>query len=57
MSPRTTARFVAWLWSFGDGAESEEQHPTHRYTELGVYEIVPQRNRRRRIDSHSSQDH
>ena len=33
-------QIVAWLWSFGDGAESEEQHPTHRYTELGVYEIV-----------------
>ncbi len=30
---------VAWDWSFGDGAESSEQHPLHRYRRPGVYTI------------------
>ncbi|WP_440950737.1 carbohydrate-binding protein [Methanosphaerula subterraneus] len=26
-----------WHWTFGDGATSEEQHPTHTYLQPGVY--------------------
>jgi predicted outer membrane repeat protein len=29
----------AWLWDFGDGAVSNEQHPTHIYTSVGTYTI------------------
>jgi PKD repeat protein len=29
----------AWLWTFGDGATSTEQHPSHSYTTAGVYDV------------------
>jgi len=29
----------SWHWSFGDGATSMEQSPTHEYTEPGVYDV------------------
>ncbi|HOG19096.1 MAG TPA: PKD domain-containing protein [Salinivirgaceae bacterium] len=28
-----------WLWDFGDGATSTEQHPTHIYTVPGIYTV------------------
>lgn len=28
-----------WFWEFGDGSFSTEQHPTHEYTEPGLYEV------------------
>jgi PKD repeat protein len=28
-----------WLWQFGDGATSEDQHPSHTYHEEGVYTV------------------
>ena len=28
---------VSWHWTFGDGSESDDQHPTHVYNEAGVY--------------------
>ncbi len=28
-----------WQWDFGDGIGSIEQHPTHIYTEPGVYDV------------------
>ncbi len=28
-----------WLWDFGDGATSEEEHPTHVYAEAGSYNV------------------
>jgi hypothetical protein len=31
---------VNWEWSFGDGARSAEQNPTHRYSEPGAYEVT-----------------
>ncbi|WP_199880269.1 PKD domain-containing protein [Flammeovirga pacifica] len=30
---------VDWLWNFGDGNTSEEQHPEHTYTEEGDYTV------------------
>ncbi len=30
---------TAWLWSFGDGATSTEQHPVHTYTAPGTYTV------------------
>jgi len=30
---------VEWSWSFGDGATSDEQNPTHTYAEHGIYTI------------------
>ena len=31
---------TAWSWSFGDGHGSAEQHPTHTYSEAGVYHVA-----------------
>lgn len=28
-----------WLWNFGDGNTSNEQHPVHVYDEAGIYEV------------------
>ena len=28
-----------WVWDFGDGSNSAEQHPTHIYTEPGFYDV------------------
>ena len=33
----SVGRPKAWAWDFGDGAASTEQHPTHLYTQPGVY--------------------
>ncbi len=30
---------VAWLWNFGDGATSTQQHPTHTYASPGSYSV------------------
>jgi hypothetical protein len=30
----------AWVWDFGDGAKSQEQHPIHTYTKAGEYVVV-----------------
>ena len=29
-----------WEWDFGDGTQSAEQHPTHAYTEPGLYDVT-----------------
>jgi PKD repeat protein len=31
---------TSWLWSFGDGATSTEQHPRHTYASAGVYDVT-----------------
>jgi len=31
---------ASWLWDFGDGMTSEEQNPTHRYKEVGFYNVT-----------------
>ena len=31
---------TSWSWTFGDGADSTEQHPTHTYTQTGVYTVT-----------------
>jgi PKD repeat protein len=30
---------TTWIWSFGDGGQSNEQNPTHTYTESGEYSV------------------
>ncbi|MFX1517253.1 MAG: PKD domain-containing protein, partial [Promethearchaeota archaeon] len=30
---------TAWEWKFGDGSRSTVQNPTHRYTNLGTFEV------------------
>jgi len=30
----------AWIWDFGDGGVSNEQHPTHVYTDTGTYTVT-----------------
>ena len=30
---------TSWLWDFGDGTTSSEQHPTHTYAEKGTYTV------------------
>lgn len=32
-------RASSWLWNFGDGATSTEQHPTHIYREPGAFTV------------------
>ncbi len=31
---------ASWLWSFGDGATSDEQNPTHVYQTAGIFTVV-----------------
>jgi len=31
---------TSWSWDFGDGATSDERHPSHEYVDLGVYEVT-----------------
>jgi len=31
---------VSWAWEFGDGATSDQQNPTHRYTDDGTYTVT-----------------
>lgn len=35
----TNGNIQSWLWNFGDGATSTEQHPSHTYTEPGSYTV------------------
>jgi hypothetical protein len=35
----TTYLPTSWLWDFGDGTTSTEQHPLHTYTEAGTYTV------------------
>ena len=30
---------TSWRWDFGDGQESTEQHPIHRYEKAGEYVV------------------
>jgi plastocyanin len=36
---QTTGNVTNWLWGFGDGNVSTEQHPTHTYDADGVYHV------------------
>jgi PKD repeat protein len=29
----------SWLWDFGDGTSSSEQHPVHVYENIGSYNV------------------
>jgi PKD repeat protein len=31
---------VSWYWTFGDGAVSSQQNPTHKYTASGMYTVT-----------------
>jgi hypothetical protein len=35
----TGGKPINWLWEFGDGTSSEEQHPVHAYAATGTYEV------------------
>lgn len=35
----TGSEIVKWLWDFGDGETSTEQHPTHYYAQPGKYTV------------------
>ena len=36
----STGNPTTWLWNFGDGTTSTEQHPTHTYTNPGTYIVT-----------------
>ncbi len=36
----STGALTSWLWNFGDGGTSDEQHPSHEYAELGLYTVT-----------------
>jgi len=38
----STGDIEIWSWNFGDGNTSDEQSPTHTYTEAGVYTVTLQ---------------
>jgi PKD repeat protein len=35
----STGSPTTWIWDFGDGASSTEQHPSHTYTAPGTYTV------------------
>lgn len=35
----STGSPTSWIWGFGDGTGSSEQHPVHTYTEPGTYSV------------------
>ena len=35
----STGAPTSWLWSFGDGATSGQQHPRHTFAEAGLYTV------------------
>ncbi len=35
-----TGTITDWYWDFGDGNSSNDQNPTHEYTEIGVYDVM-----------------
>jgi len=35
----STGNPTTWLWDFGDGSTSTEQHPTHTYLAAGIYYV------------------
>jgi PKD repeat protein len=39
-SDLSTGDPTSWLWSFGDGTTSSEQHPRHTYASPGVYDVT-----------------
>lgn len=39
---RSVGYVSEWLWDFGDGNTSTEQHPLHTYTTPGTYDVVLQ---------------
>ena len=38
--PPDKAQITSWLWDFGDGANSTEQHPAHEYALPGLYDVT-----------------
>ena len=36
----STGNVTKWLWGFGDGTTSTEQHPAHTYEGLGTYTVT-----------------
>ncbi len=40
LSSISSGTIVSWLWSFGNGVESEEESPVYFYPEPGTYEVV-----------------
>ncbi len=37
---KSTGRPTRWLWHFGDGETSLEQHPSHTYSHAGTYAVT-----------------
>ncbi|MFA7599021.1 MAG: PKD domain-containing protein, partial [Candidatus Cloacimonas sp.] len=35
-----TGKLKSWLWEFGNGDESEEQHPVYVYEDPGIYSVT-----------------
>lgn len=36
---KSTGEPTTWLWEFGDGSTSDQQNPSHEYTEAGIYTV------------------
>jgi PKD repeat protein len=45
---------TAWAWDFGDGQTSNQQHPTHTFTEVGKYTVTLTATNLRGSDEYSA---
>jgi PKD repeat protein len=39
LSTPGSSPITEWLWSFGDGAQSTQQNPSHTYSSFGVFDV------------------
>ena len=37
---KSQGEISSWMWDFGDGASSDQQHPTHSYSKPGHYVVT-----------------
>jgi PKD repeat protein len=36
---KSTGSPTLWYWSFGDGTHTDDQNPTHKYSDVGTYKV------------------
>jgi len=54
---RSRGRITAWLWDFGDGSTSTDEHPTHTYANHGRYTVSLTVSRDNRSDTETKSNY